>query len=277
MASVTNRSTFGQTKLLSEERERELLGRWVDDHDQRALDELITSHKPLVLKIASRYRNYGLPLSDLAQEGYVGLMEAAHRFDLEREVRFATYAQWWIKSAIQDFVLRNGSSVRTVTSSRQKSLLFTLRKLLSAPEADNMPSPEMRDTLATRFSVSAASVDRMAQRLSVRDQSLDAEFGASGGLSLRDMLADDGPSPEEIVSDSDERHHHRAWLAEALAELPERERRIIVERHLGEDKPILRDLGAEFGVSKERVRQLEKRAFERLRAAMIERRDTAGA
>ncbi len=277
MGSATRRSTFGQTKLLSEARERELLERWVDDHDQVALDELITSHKPLVLKIASRYRNYGLPLADLAQEGYVGLMEAAHRFDLEREVRFATYAQWWIKSAIQDYVLRNGSSVRTVTSSRQKSLLFTLRRLLNDPASDNMPSPETRDRLAAQFSVSTASVDRMAQRLGVRDQSLDAEFGPSGGLTLRELLPDDGPSPEEIVSNRDERNHHREWLVEALAELPERERRIIVERHLGEEKPILRDLGDEFGVSKERVRQLEKRAFERLRAAMIERRNIANA
>lgn len=277
MASVKRRTSYGQTKLLSEERERALLVRWVDNSDQRALDELITSHKPLVLKIASRYRNYGLPLSDLAQEGYVGLMEAAHRFDLEREVRFATYAQWWIKSAIQDYVLRNGSSVRTVTSSRQKSLLFTLRKMLSEPDASNMPSTETREKLAAQFSVSTASVDRMAQRIGVRDQSLDAEFGPSGGMTLRDLLPDDGPSPEQIVSERDEKHHHRAWLDEALAELPERERRIIVERHLGEEKPILRDLGVEFGVSKERVRQLEKRAFERLRAAMIERRATANA
>lgn len=277
MKNATRRSSFGQTKLLSEDRERELLERFVEKRDQQALDELITSHKPLVLKIASRYRNYGLPLADLAQEGYVGLMEAAHRFDLEREVRFATYAQWWIKSAIQDFVLRNGSSVRTVTSSRQKSLLFTLRKMLNEPDADNMPSTETRDKLAAQFSVSAASVDRMAQRLGVRDQSLDAEFGPSGGLTLREMLADEGPSPEDIVTARDERDHRRSWLSEALAELPERERRIIVERHLGEDKPILRDLGDEFGVSKERVRQLEKRAFERLRAAMIERQELANA
>lgn len=277
MACVTRRPSFGQTKLLSEDRERDLLERWVDNEDEWALDELIASHKPLVLKIASRYRNYGLPLADLAQEGYVGLMEAAHRFELEREVRFATYAQWWIKSAIQDYVLRNGSLVRTVTSSRQKSLLFTLRKMLNQPDADNMPTPETRDKLAAQFSVSAASVDRMAQRLSARDQSLDAEFGTSGGMTLREMLPDDGPSPEQIVGDNDERHHRHAWLAEALAELPERERRIIVERHLGEDRPILRDLGEEFGVSKERIRQLEKRAFQRLRAAMIEREDVANA
>lgn len=278
MGSVKKPSTYAQTKLLSEERERMLLERWTRDKDQAALDELITAHKPLVLKIGSKYRNYGLPLSDLAQEGYVGLLEAAHRFDMDRDVRFATYAQWWIKSAIQDFVLRNGSAVRSVTSSRQKSLLFTLRKILADPEESNMPSEETKKDLAQRFSVSPAAVDRMAMRLGARDQSMDAETGPSGEWTLKDLLADDGPNPEEIVTQRDERRHRRAWLRNALDELPERERRIIEERHLGDDeRPILRDLGDEFGVSKERVRQLEKRALERLRVSMLRQRELADA
>jgi len=267
----------GTTRLLSEAQERELLERWIERGDQAALDRLVTAHKPLVLKIASKYRSHGPSLPDLVQEGFVGLMEAAHRFDLDRDVRFATYAQWWIKSSIQDFVLRNNGAVRAVTSSRQKSLLYTLRRMQASPNADAMPDEATRQKLATQFSVSPEAVDRMALRVNARDMSLDMEIGRSGDTTLGDLIADDRPGPEELVSDADERAHRHDWLLEALAELPDRERRIIVERHLDEDKPILRDLGESFGVSKERVRQLEKRALDRLRASLERRREYAEA
>jgi len=253
-------------QFLTEEEERDLLVRWTTKREPRALDRLIDSHRPLVLKLASRYRTSALSLSDLVQEGFVGLMEAANRFDIGREVRFATYAQWWIRSTMQEFVLRNVSAVRSVTSSRQKSLMFTLRRMAEDPDAGS-PDAATKAELAKRFGVSIAAVDRMSMRMNAYDQSLDAAMGPSGEMTLKDFLADDGPTPEETVMAMDERGRRRDWLKSALAALPERERRIIEERHLGEGKQLLRELGEEMGVSKERVRQLEARAMKALQAA----------
>jgi len=261
--SVISRSPV---RFLTEEEERDLLERWTQSRDRRALDRLIDSHRPLVLKLATRYRTGVLSLADLVQEGFVGLMEAANRFDTSREVRFATYAQWWIRSTMQEFVLRNVSAVRSVTSSRQKSLMFTLRKMADDPETP-APDGETKAELAQRFGVSVAAVDRMSMRMNAFDQSLDAAIGPSGELTLKDVLADDGPTPEDTLVDTDERLQRRAWLKSALADLPERERRIIEERHLGDGKQLLRELGEEMGVSKERVRQLEARAMKALQKA----------
>lgn len=261
--SVVSRSPV---RFLTEEEERDLLERWTQSKDPRALDRLIDSHRPLVLKLATRYRTSALSLADLVQEGFVGLMEAANRFDTGREVRFATYAQWWIRSTMQEFVLRNVSAVRSVTSSRQKSLMFTLRKMADDPDTPQ-PDEETKAELAQRFGVSVAAVDRLSMRMNAFDQSLDAAMGPSGEMTLKDFIADEGASPEENVVATDERLHRRAWLKSALESLPERERRIIVERHLGDGKQLLRELGDEMGVSKERVRQLEARAMKALQAA----------
>jgi len=253
------------TKLLAADEEKGLIGRWIGARDQTALDRIVMAHRPLVLKIAARYRRHGHPFSDLIQEGHIGLLEAAHRFDLARDVRFATYAQWWIKSAIQEFVLRNSGAVRTVTSSRQKSLLFTMARML----ADGTPiAGEERARLARRFGVSAAAVDRMTLRMGARDLSIDAGRAGDGAPSLADMLADDRPGPEETALTADEARHRAARLAAALAALPARERRIVEARHLRERPPLLREIGRDFGVSKERVRQLEKRALARLKGLL---------
>lgn len=249
-------------KLLSAEEEKGLIGRWTGARDQSALDRIVTAHRPLVLKIAARYRRYGHPMGDLVQEGHIGLLEAAHRFDPGRDVRFATYAQWWIKSAMQEFVLRNSGAVRTITSSRQKSLLFTMARMA----ADGAPIEcEERARLASRFGVSLAAVDRLSLRMGVRDLSLDAGRAADGAQSLADVLACDRPGPEEAVLAEDETRHRAQRLAAALAALPPRERRIVEARHLRERPPLLREIGRDFGVSKERVRQLERRALARLK------------
>jgi len=264
---MSNRGKRAATRLLSAEEEKGLIARWLKAREQAALDALIAAHRPLVLKLASRFRGHGLPLGDLIQEGHIGLLEAAHRFDPRRDVRFATYAQWWIKSLIQEFVLRNGSAVRAVTSSRQKSLMFALSRLVGG---GNELSPDDRAYLARRYSVSLAAVDRMTLRIGARDQSLDSALAPGSDLRLIDAIADDAPGPEERALEADETQRRARRIAAALAALPERERRIVEERHLSEDAPLLREIGRRFGVSKERVRQLEKRALERLRRMLGE-------
>jgi RNA polymerase sigma-32 factor len=259
---MSNRGKRAATRLLSAAEEKGLIARWLEAREQAALDAVIAAHRPLVLKLASRFRGHGLPLGDLIQEGHIGLLEAAHRFDPRRDVRFATYAQWWIKSSIQEFVLRNGSAVRAVTSSRQKSLMFALARLTGG---GNELSSDDRAYLARRYSVSLAAVDRMTLRIGARDQSLDSALAPGGDLRLIDTIADEAPGPEETALAADETRRRAHRIAAALAALPERERRIVEERHLSENAPLLREIGRRFGVSKERVRQLEKRALERLR------------
>ncbi len=254
-------------RLLEAAEERDLIGRWIAEREQAALDALVAAHRPLVLKIAGRYRASSLPLGDLIQEGHIGLLEAAHRFDPRRAVRFATYAQWWIRSAIQDYVLRNGSAVRAVTSSRQKSLMFALARL--AGGSDGLAADD-RAYLARRHGVSLAAVDRIALRVSARDQSLDGALLPGSGIRLIDTIADDAPGPEDAALAADEARRHRDRIAAALAALPDRERRIVEERHLGDGAPLLREIGRRFGISKERVRQLEKRALARLRHLLSE-------
>jgi RNA polymerase sigma-32 factor len=264
---MSNRDKRAATRLLGAAEEKGLIARWLEAREQAALDALIAAHRPLVLKLASRFRGHGLPLGDLIQEGHIGLLEAAHRFDPRRDVRFATYAQWWIKSAIQEFVLRNGSAVRAVTSSRQKSLMFALSRLVGS---GNEISSDDRAYLARRYSVSLAAVDRMTLRIGARDQSLDSALAPGSDLRPIDAIADEAPGPEETALATDATQRCARRIAAALAALPERERRIVEERHLSENAPLLREIGRRFGVSKERVRQLEKRALERLRRLLAE-------
>jgi len=250
------------TKMLGPDEEKALIGRWTGTRDPAALDRLVAAHRPLVLKIAAAFRRYGHPLADLIQEGHIGLLEAAHRFDPGRDVRFATYARWWIKSAIQEFVLRNTGAVRAISSSRQKSLMFTMARMIA--HGDAIAGAE-RERLAKHHGVSPAAVDRMMLRMGVRDVSLDAERGEDGGGSLADIIADDRPDPEALVLSADEARDRSRRLAAAIAALPPRERRIVEARHLREDAPLLREIGRDIGVSKERVRQLEHRALARLK------------
>ena len=260
--------------LLSREHEQHLARKWRDEHDEEALHELVRSYTRLVVATASKFRNYGLPLGDLIQEGNVGLMQAAERFEPDREVRFSTYATWWIRSAMQDYVLRNWSIVRTGTTAAQKSLFFNLRRLRSkiekAMRTDGL-TDEGRERVADELGVSLKDVQDMEQRMSGSDQSLNAPVGESGDDQWQDFLSDDRSSPESVVIGMRDAETRSEWLGNALADLSEREQKIIRKRRLVDDGATLEQLGVELGVSKERVRQLEHRAMLKIRASIEQR------
>jgi len=266
MATSTH-PTNRRVRMLDRDEERAYLKRWRRNRDAAALDALIAAHRPLVLKLAARYRGFGLNTDDLVQEGFTGLIEAANRFDLDQPVRFATYAHWWAKAAIQDFVLRNWSAVRPVTSSRQKRAFFALKRMLPSLAPDGRLDDGAEGELARQLGIGPEALDDMVRRVRATASSLNAPVGAESGTELMDLLADDAPNPEDIVVAEREDGARSAWLRDALKGLDPRERAIIVERHLTEDGPILADLGRRFGVSKERVRQIEKRALDKLHRA----------
>ncbi len=257
--------------LLSREQEFDLARRWRDQGDEKALHALVRAYGRLVIAMASRFRLYGLPAGDLVQEGNVGLMQAAARFDAERDVRFSTYATWWIKAAMQDFVLRNWSIVRTGTTAPQKSLFFNLRRLRAKIEeaSGGALDDAGRDKIAETLGVSKADVRTMEQRLSGADQSLNAPISEASEDEAQSFLPDTGPSPEEIVIGLRDAETRSKWLKEALDSLSPRERKIICERRLSEEGVTLEQLGQSLGVSKERVRQLENRALAKLREQIL--------
>ena len=262
--------------FLTREHEHELALRWRDHQDKDALDQLTTAHMRLVISIAARFRNYGLSVSDLIQEGHVGLLEAAARFEPEREVRFSTYATWWIRASIQDFVLRNWSIVRGGTSSAQKALFFNLRRLRLhiMQRADGDPDVDVHARIADAIGVHKRDVVTMEVRLSAPDMSLNAPVSDSeqgDSASRGDFFADDKPLQDEVVGDSIDTERRHDWLQSALTVLSERELRILRERRLSEEGETLEALGTKLGISKERVRQIENRALEKLKKALIER------
>jgi RNA polymerase sigma-32 factor len=262
--------------FLTREEEHGLAIAWRDNQDKRALDRLTSAHMRLVISIAARFRNYGLPVSDLIQEGHVGLMEAAARFEPDREVRFSTYATWWIRASIQDFVLRNWSIVRGGTSSAQKALFFNLRRLRMRilQRADGDPNVDVHAEIASAIGVQKSDVATMEARLSAPDMSFNAPVSDSDSAdsAIRlDFFADDKPLPDEVVGDSIDTERRYDWLQSALTVLSERELRILRERRLSEEGETLEALGTKLGISKERVRQIENRALEKLKKALIER------
>jgi RNA polymerase sigma-32 factor len=275
----TQRANLGFIKssmaapLLSRDREFELATAWRDRGDIPALHELVRAYTRLVIAAATRFRNYGLPIGDLVQEGTIGLMQATARFDPDRDVRFSTYAAWWIRSAMQDYVLRNWSIVRTGTTAAQKSLFFNLRRLRARIEEASGEAfgEDGRRQIAATLKVDIAEVETMEQRLAANDQSLNAPLSEGGDENWQDFLADSRPTPEEAVMSLRDDRRRSGWLAEALDELSPRERRIIRERRLREVSATLEELGRELGVSKERVRQLESRALLKLRASISRR------
>ncbi len=257
--------------LLEREHELELARRWRTDGDEKALHEMVSSYTRLVVAMASKFRNYGLPLGDLIQEGNIGLMQAASRFEPEREIRFSTYATWWIRSAMQDYVLRNWSIVRTGTTAAQKSLFFNLRRLRAkieyAAEAEGL-GDEGRKSIAKELKVNLKDVEEMEGRLGGGDHSLNARIGEDGDDEWQNFLADERPNPEDVVIGMKDAQTRSRWLQQALGELSDREQVIIRERHLGQQNVTLEDLGKELGVSKERIRQLEQRAMSKLRESI---------
>ncbi len=253
--------------------EQDLAERWKNVGDQEALNRIAISHMRLVISMAAKFRNFGLSMSDLIQEGHVGLLEAAARFEPEREVRFSTYATWWIRAAIQDYVLRNWSIVRGGTSSAQKALFFNLRRLRAkiARGSASVPSNVMYAEIARALKVSESDVATMDARLSGADTSLNASIGEDGesGSERMDFLVSDDPLPDETVEEIIDTERRTVWLNDALGVLNPRELAIIRERRLADDGATLEELGVKLGISKERVRQIETRALEKLKAALV--------
>jgi len=262
---------------LERDEEHDLAVRWRQEQDQEALHRLTTAHMRLVISMAARFKHFGLSMSDLIQQGHIGLLEAAARFEPEREVRFSTYATWWIRASIQDYVLRNWSIVRGGTSSAQKSLFFNMRRLRArlSKGDDTLKEPHLYEEIARALRVSEEDVALMDSRLSRPDASLNAPVIESDGTSAdrQDFLVSDTPLPDEIAGGDIDGERRIAWLNDALVVLNKRELKIIRERRLAEDGATLESLGRTLGISKERVRQIESRALEKLRAALIKSQD----
>jgi RNA polymerase sigma-32 factor len=269
--------------FLTREEERELAVDWVHRRNERALHKLAHAHMRLVIALAVRFRNYGLSMPDLIQEGHVGLLEAAARFEPERDVRFSTYATWWIRASIQDHILRNWSIVRGGTSSAQKALFFNLRRLrarISQAAGSAASMDAVYAEIATAVGVSKNDVATMAARMSGNDLSLNAPLADSdGGASSdrMDFLTDTQPLPDAIVEETIDSNRRMNWLKAAFTVLTDREARIIRERRLQDDAATLESLGARLGISKERVRQIENRALEKLKLALLELQPNAQA
>jgi RNA polymerase sigma-32 factor len=256
--------------MLEREYEVALARRWRDEEDADALHEIIEAHIRLVVRIASKFKGYGLPIGDLIQEGNRGLLEAANRFDPDRDVRYSTYATWWILAAMQEYIVRNSSIVRIGTTPAQKSLFFNLRKL-RAKLTDNLAArmtEEERELIASELRVPLAAVERMESHFSRPDQSLNATVGESESNEFVDLLSDDSPTPEAIVGDLIDSETRAKWIADAMEHLTQREREVITRRFLKDDKITLAEIGETFGVTKERIRQIEGKALSKLREAL---------
>ncbi len=256
--------------MLEAEEEYMLAKRWVEHEDTEAAHRLVTSHLRLVAKIAMGYRGYGLPLAELISEGNVGLMQAVKRFDPERGFRLATYAMWWIRASIQEYILHSWSLVKMGTTAAQKKLFFNLRRLkgqLRAIDEGDM-SPENVKKIATTLDVSEDDVVSMNRRLSGADHSLNAPLRQDGDGEWQDWLEDDSDNQEVMIAEAEELDKRRALLLEAMETLNERERHILTERRLKDEPTTLEELSKVYGISRERVRQIEVRAFEKLQKNM---------
>lgn len=256
--------------LLEADHERDLARRWRDHGDESALHEMVTAYIRLVVSMATKFRSYGLPVGDLVQEGCIGLMQAAARFDPDREVRFSTYASWWIRSSIQDFILRNWSIVRTGTTAAQKTLFFNLRRLKA--QIERTEAGRIDDTMQTKIAgalrVSERDVAMMNARLSGNDKSLNDPVGESGDSELQDLIPDDADSPEDLAVASRDSEVRSGWIETAMQDLTHREQTIIRERRLADKGLTLSALGERLGISKERVRQIEHEALGKLKQSI---------
>lgn len=258
-------------KLLERQEEQELAIRWRTMRDEKALHHLINAYGRLVVAMAHKFKHYGLPIGDLMQEGQIGLLEAANRFEPEREIRFSTYATWWIRSTMQDYVLRNWSIVRTGTTSAHKSLFFNFRRLRAKIEGQEgeLLNDAARHKIAKELEVKYSDVIEMEQRMN-GDHSLNGVVREDGDAEFQDFLVDDRPNPEEIVTFMKDTATRNKWLAKALGQLNDREQHIVKMRALSNEVVTLEALGHELGVSKERVRQLEARAMEKLKSSLMQ-------
>jgi RNA polymerase sigma-32 factor len=256
--------------MLSAEEELELSRRWRDHEDMDAAHKLVTSHLRLVAKIAMGYRGYGLPVGELISEGNVGMMQAVKRFDPDRGFRLATYAMWWIRAAIQEYILHSWSLVKMGTTASQKKLFFNLRRLKGQMQAidDGDLQPEQVAKIAHALDVPEQDVISMNRRLSAPDHSLNAPVRSDSEGEWQDWLVDESDSQETAIAEHEELSGRKALLASALKTLNERERHILIERRLKDNPTTLEELSQQYGISRERVRQIEVRAFEKLQRAM---------
>lgn len=264
-----------RAEMLDADTELELARAWRNERNEAALHRLINAYMRLAVSTAGKYRRYGAPMNDLVQEAGIGLMKAAEKFDPERGVRFSTYAVWWIKASIQEFVMRNWSLVRTGSTSSQKSLFFNLKRIQAQIEreasqvGETLPGDELQERIAVELGVPLRDVKMMQGRLSGSDYSLNAiQANDEDGREWMDTLADEGPIAEETVAQDTDTAQVRVWLTQAFETLTGRERQIVQARKLDETTRTLECLGDELGISKERVRQLEVQALNKLRKSL---------
>jgi len=257
--------------LLDKDEEYMLAKRWREHDDPDAAAKLVTSHLRLVARIAMGYRGYGLPLSELISEGNVGMMQAVKRFDPDRGFRLATYAMWWIRAAIQEYILHSWSLVKMGTTAAQKKLFFNLRKIkarMAQLEQGDLPA-ELVQKIATELDVPTNDVIEMNRRLGSSDKSLNVTVSADSDSEWLELLADDRPGHDILLADADELRERRGLLEQAMAGLNARERHILSERRLKDEPLTLEELSQQYDVSRERIRQIEARAFEKLQKAMV--------
>ena len=256
--------------MLTLEEEQDLSQRWAKKGDEAAADRMVTSHLRLVAKIAMGYRGYGLPLAELISEGNVGMMQSVKRFDPDRGFRLSTYAMWWIRAAIQEYILHSWSMVKMGTTAAQKKLFFNLRRLKGQMEAyeEGDLSPEHVEKISERLGVAEHEVVNMNRRLSGPDSSLNAPVRLDGDGEWQDWLEDDRDSQEDQLGEFQELIRRRELLSGAMKGLSERERTILTQRRLLDSPATLENLSQSFGISRERVRQIEVRAFEKLQKSV---------
>ena len=254
--------------LLEEKHELNLANKWKNKNDENALHELIQAHMRLVVSYAVKYKNYGLSLNDLIQEGNIGLMKAAQKFEPDKGFRFSTYASWWIRASIQDFLLKHWSIVRIATTSKQKSLFFSLRRLkqkINGNENGNIDY-NTAENIASDLNISTSAVVNMDSRITQNDSSLNKKISEDGEDEFLSLLEDENARPDNIIFAKDEIDHKKTMVNSAIDSLDDRETQIINERHLSEDPKTLEYLGKKLKISKERVRQIEKNAMNKMKS-----------
>ena len=251
--------------MLSRDEEKELAEAWVFNSDKKAMHRIIRAYSKLVIAFSMKFKNYGLPVNDLVQEGHIGLMQAMAKFEPDRDIRFSTYASWWIRSAIQDYVLKNWSIVRTGTTASQKSLFFSLRKLKFELMRYEKDQNKLRLLLAKKLKVKPSDVENMENRFSGADKSLNAKVSESYDQEIGNFIVDEKSLGETDLVERLDLVRKRSWFKKAMRELGVRESQIIALRHLSDDPLTLEKLGELLKISKERVRQIENRAIKKLK------------
>ena len=252
--------------MLSRDEEKKLAEAWVFNNDEQAMHKIIKAYSKLVIAFSMKFKNYGLPVNDLVQEGHIGLMQAIAKFEPNRDIRFSTYASWWIRSAIQDYVLKNWSIVRTGTTASQKALFFSLRRLKLELSKYSKNEEEIRNKVAKKLNIKVTDVENMENRFTNEDKSLNAKVSDDYNQEYGNFIVDDNCLDEGDIVNRLDLARKRSWFKKAMRELGLRESQIIALRHLSDDPLTLEKLGELFKISKERVRQIENRAIKKLKS-----------